>query len=81
MDRAVNAAVHARTGDAVRTEELGWDSALWVGPAGTASATLADDERTARFVFDRGQDVTITFGDAAATPDSVGATIVEHIAS
>ncbi|GAC1310613.1 MAG: hypothetical protein NVS2B3_06160 [Vulcanimicrobiaceae bacterium] len=76
---AVNVEIHARTGDAVKTEELGWDSALWVGPAGTASAALGDDERTAAFVFDGGERVSVAFGDAAGSPQSVGATIVKHI--
>lgn len=76
---AVNASVHASLGDAVRTEELGWDSALWVGPAGTAAAALGDDEKTARFVFDRGEVASYVLGDATATPEAVGAAVVAHI--
>ncbi|GAC1302913.1 MAG: hypothetical protein NVSMB19_12520 [Vulcanimicrobiaceae bacterium] len=78
---AVNVQVHARLGDAVHTEELGWDSALWVGPTGTAAAALGDDERTAKFSFDRGEHVSIAFGDAAATPEAVGATVAKHLSS
>ena len=76
---AVNASVRASLGDTVRTEELGWDSALWVGPAGTAAATLGDDEKTARFVFDRGEAASYVLGDSAATPEVVGAAVVAHI--
>lgn len=78
---AVNVQVHARLGDRVKTEELGWDSALWVGPAGTAAASLGDDEKTAAFVFDRGERVSVAFGDGASSPEAMSATIVEHIAS
>ncbi len=77
---AVNVAVHAHLGDTVQTQELGWDSALWVGPAGTAAASLGDDEKTASFTFDRGARVSVAFGDPAATPEAVGATVAEHLA-
>lgn len=77
---AVNATVHASLGDAVRTEELGWDSALWVGPTGTAAAALGDDEKTARFVFDRGERISYAFADGAVAPETVAAAVVEHIA-
>lgn len=76
---AVNVAVRASLGDTVRTEELGWDSALWVGPAGTAAAALGDDEKTARFVFDRGEHATFAFADGAVSPESAGAAVVEHL--
>lgn len=77
---AVNVEVRARLGDSVKTEELGWDSALWVGPTGTAAAALGDDEKTARFVFDRGEDASFAFRDASASPEIAGAAVVEHIA-
>ncbi len=75
---AVNVQVHARLGDTVKTQELGWDSALWVGPAGTAAAALGDDEKTAKFSFD-GEHVSFAFDDASATPEAVGATVAQHL--
>lgn len=77
---AVNVQVHARLGDAVKTEELGWDSALWVSPAGTVTAALNDDEKTAQFVFDRGERLSVAFDDAASTPEALGATVARHLA-
>ncbi len=78
---AVNVQVHARLGDTVKTEELGWDSALWVGPTGTVAAALGDDEKTAKFVFDRGERISVAFGEADSTPEALAATVAKHLAS
>lgn len=78
---AVNVQVHARLGDVVKTEELGWDSALWVGPTGTVAAALGDDEKTAKFVFDRGEHLTVAFADAASAPEVLGEAVAKHLAS
>jgi len=76
---AVNVRVHAQLGDRVRTDELSWDSAQWTSPAATVVATLDNDERTAKILFDGGDRLSVAFGDAASTPDVVGATIAEHL--
>jgi hypothetical protein len=52
---SVNAELHGRMGAAVRTEELSWDSAMWVGAGGTVVAALADDESTVAISYDGGR--------------------------
>ncbi len=76
---AVNAQVHAQLGDDVRTEELSWDSAMWARQQSTVVATLDNDERTAKLLFDGGDRMSFAFTDASASPDSIGKTIVEHL--
>jgi len=78
---AVNAQVRTRLGNDVRTEELSWDSALWVSSNGTAVAALADDGKTAKLSFDGGDKLSVQFRQPDATPEKVGATIVEHLGS
>ncbi|HTV74234.1 MAG TPA: hypothetical protein VME66_11070 [Candidatus Acidoferrales bacterium] len=77
---AVNAQVRARLGNAVRTQELSWDSAIWVSRAGTVVASLADDEQTAKISFDGGDKLAVAFKTPEATPDVVSAKIVERLA-
>ena len=76
---AVNAQVHARLGDSVRTEEISWDSAVWVSAAGTAVASLDDDEATARFSFDGGDTLALRFRDGEAKPEFVGETVAGYL--
>jgi hypothetical protein len=76
---AVNAQVRSRLGNQVRTEELSWDSALWVTSSGTAVAALADDGLTAKLSFDGGDRLAVAFKQPEATPEIIGATIVEHL--
>ena len=78
---AVNVQVHARLGDTVRTEEISWDSAVWVSPAGTAVASLDDDEATARFSFDGGDTLALRFNNPEAKPEIVGETVVGYLTS
>ena len=68
---AVNAGVRSRLGDSVRTEELSWDSAMWVSPAGTAVASVANDELTAKLFFDGGDKVSIDIRQPEAAPDLI----------
>ena len=56
---AVNALVHEQLGQTARTEELSWDSAMWVGRGGTVVAALQDDEKTAKFSFDGGESLSL----------------------
>jgi len=51
---SVNDQVRGRLGDRVRTEELSWDSAMWVGQNGTAVATMTDDEQQASWAKHHG---------------------------
>ena len=76
---AVNAQVHTRLGNQVRTEELSWDSALWVTSNGTAVAALADDGTTAKLSFDGGDRMSIPFGGPEAAPEHISKTIAEHL--
>ncbi|BDE04959.1 hypothetical protein WPS_02350 [Vulcanimicrobium alpinum] len=75
----VNAQVKGRLGAGVRTEELSWDSAMWVGGGGTVVAALAEDEATVAFSFDDGEKLQMAYNDAA--PESVGATIAKRLTS
>jgi hypothetical protein len=77
---AVNAQVRTRLGNQVRTEELSWDSALWVSSNGTAVAALAEDGTTAKLSFDGGDRLSVAYAQPEAAPEIVGAKIVEHLA-
>jgi hypothetical protein len=76
---AVDAQVRDRLGRQVRTEELSWDSAMWVGSTGTVVAALQDDETTAKLSFDGGDSLSLSIGQT--TPADVAGTIVERLAS
>lgn len=77
---AVNAQVHARLGDQVRTEEISWDSALWKSAGGvTAVASLRNDGETVKLSFDGGDTVALRFASAEAAPAVLAPKIVEHL--
>ena len=76
---AVDAQVRGRLGRDVRTEELSWDSAMWVGSAGTVVAELQDDEATAKLSFDAGDSLSVNVEQAR--PEVVAGTIVERLGS
>ncbi len=76
---AVNVGVRTRLGEAVRTEELSWDSAIWVSKAGTAVATVADDDSTAKLVFDEGDKYSVDFRQPAASPEIISAMIAGRL--
>ncbi len=76
---AVNAGVRSRLGDSVRTEELSWDSAIWVSSAGTAVATVSDDETIARLSFDEGDRYAVDYRLPAASPDVISALIAGRL--
>ena len=44
---AVNTGVRQQLGAAVKTEEISWESAMWVGPSGKVVAELGNDGATA----------------------------------
>ena len=77
---AVNAGVRTRLGADVRTEELSWDSAMWVSDAGTAVASMADDASTARVLFDGGENVSLDIREAGSAPEYVTDLIVKRLA-
>jgi len=76
---AVDAGVRSRLGSGVRTEELSWDAAMWVGSGGTVVAALQDDERTAKVSFDRGEPLSLNV--AATQPDDAAGAIVARLGS
>jgi hypothetical protein len=76
---AVDAQVRQRLGAAVRTEELSWDSAMWVTRGGTVVAALQDDEATAKLSFDAGDSVSLNI--AQTKPDAIAGAIVERLRS
>jgi hypothetical protein len=76
---AVNAGVRSRLGDDVRTEELSWDSAMWVSSAGTAVATVSDDETIAKLSFDQGDKYSLDYRLPTATPDVISAMIAGRL--
>jgi hypothetical protein len=78
---AVNAGVRTRLGADVRTEELSWDSAIWVSATGTAVASVADDAATARLLFDGGENVSLDIREAASTPEYATDMIVQRLSA
>ncbi len=76
----VNLGVRARLGDTVRTEELSWDSAMWVSPVGTAVASVADDESTAKLYFDEGDRFSVDIRLPGAAPELISALIAGRLA-
>lgn len=77
----VNMRLKARLGENIRTEELSWDSAMWVGPAGTAVASVADDNVNAKLWIDGQARQEFAFRDAQAKPEIVSETIARHLTS
>lgn len=77
---AVNSGVRTRLGGDVRTEELSWDSAMWVSASGTAVASIADDASTARLLFDGGDNVSLDIREAGSTPEHAADLIVKRLA-
>jgi hypothetical protein len=74
---SVNSQVRGRLGESVRTEELSWDSAMWVGQNGTAVAMMTNDEQQAVFSFDNGEKVTFTI--ASADADTAANTVATRL--
>jgi len=74
---AVDAQVRSRLGAGVRTEELSWDSAMWVGNGGTVVAALQDDEATAKLSFDQGDSLAMSV--AATQPADAASAIVSRL--
>ena len=73
----VDSQVRSRLGGGVRTEELSWDSAMWVGTGGTVVAALQDDEATAKLSFDAGDSLSLSF--EKTQPEVIAGTIVERL--
>lgn len=78
---AVDAQVRRRLGGQVRTEEISWDSAMWVGSAGTVVAALDENETGATISFDNGEKVSVPFQRPEAAPEIVSWTIAHHLRS
>jgi hypothetical protein len=76
---AVDGRVREQLGGGVRTEEISWDSAMWVGTGGTVVAALQDDETTAKLSFDTGDSLALSVRDTV--PEAAAGTIVARLAS
>jgi hypothetical protein len=76
---AVDAQVRDRLGRQVRTEELSWDSAMWVGKAGTVVAALQDDETTAKLSFDAGDSLSLSIDQTQ--PEVAAGTIAQRLSA
>ena len=76
---AVDTNVRGRLGPGVRTEEISWDSAMWVGRAGTVVAALEDDETTAKLSFDAGDSLSLNVQQTR--PEIAADTIVARLGS
>ena len=72
---AVDAQVHNTLGTSVRTAELSWDSAVWVGRNGTAVAESADNDQAARLTFDNGETLSVSLNQ----PEVAGAQIAQRL--
>ena len=77
---SVNDQVRGRLGTAVRTEELSWDSAMWVGRAGTVVAKLDDSENNATLSFDDGEHLSLAFRQPEGSPAKATDAIVARLA-
>ena len=76
---SVNDRVHAHLGRAVRTQELSWDSAHWVSPAGHAVASMDTSESAATISFENGERMSVAFRQPEGTPEIVGEAIAQHL--
>ncbi|HEY4442627.1 MAG TPA: hypothetical protein VGN14_19390 [Candidatus Elarobacter sp.] len=74
---SVNDQVHGRLGSRVRTTELSWDSAMWVGQSGTVVAALQDNERDVTVEFDGGEKLVLNYADLL--PESVASRIAAKL--
>lgn len=72
---AVDAQLHGRLGASVRTAELSWDSAVWVGKGGTAIAEAAQNDDQVRLTFDDGETVSLPVNQ----PEAAGAQIASRL--
>ena len=75
---SVNDKVHGRLGESVRTTELSWDSAMWVGHGGTVVAALQENEQTVTVEFDGGEKLSLGYADAP--PETVASQIAARLA-
>lgn len=70
----VDAQLHGQLGSSVRTAELSWDSAVWVGRNETAIAEQAD-ENAVRLSFGNGETVALPL----ARPEHAGREIAGRL--
>jgi hypothetical protein len=74
---AVDGTVRRQLGRDVRTEEISWDSAMWVGKGGTVVAALQNDETTAKFSFDAGDSLLLSVSQTR--PEVAAASVIERL--
>ena len=75
----VDGSVRRQLGPDVRTEELSWDSAMWVGKGGTVVAALQNDEATAKFSFDAGDSLSLSMSQTR--PDAAAASVIARLSA
>lgn len=76
---SVNDQVRGRLGNRVRTEELSWDSAMWVGQGGTVVAKLEENENEATLSFDNGERMSMNFRRPEGDPAKAGEAIASRL--
>lgn len=76
---SVNDQVRGRLGTRVRTEELSWDSAMWVGRSGTVVAKLDDSETSATLSFDNGEHLSLAFQQPDGSPAKASDAIISRL--
>ena len=76
---SVNDQVRGRLGQHVRTEELSWDSAMWVGQSGTVVAKLDESENCATLSFDDGEHLSLAFRQPEGSPAKASDAIVARL--
>ncbi len=77
---AVNARVRSRLAGAVRTEELSWDGAWWVGTERNATAAMTADGTAAKISCDGSRPFTVAYREPAGDPALVGDRIAAELA-
>ena len=77
---AVNDRVKARLSAGVRTQELSWDGAWWVGATGNVAASLDDDGSTAKFSCDGGETFAVAFREPNGDATLVGDRVADRLA-
>jgi hypothetical protein len=76
---SVNDQVHARLGRNVKTQELSWDSAHWITPAGNVVATLNESETDATISFENGDKLSVAFRNPEGRPELIGEQIAQRL--
>ncbi len=77
---AVDARVKTRLASTVRTQELSWDGAWWVGGDRNAVAAMNDDGTTAKITCDGATPFTVAYREPQGDPVLIGDRIAAELA-